>query len=201
MKRGQRTLIYLLGGAVLAVTARTAVADTKGNPYEVIVEHNVFKLKPPTPPPVKKTEEAPPSDITLTGITTIFGDKRALLKVKVPPHPPHPAKDEYYTLSVGQRDGGIELLAVDVSANTARVRNHGKVENLTLADTPKLSSANFKPATPNQPRHPGPHPQVIRGPGAPPPTAAAENNNPGTRGGLGVVQSNNGVPENIAQNQ
>ncbi len=183
MKSGRPTLICLLGGTLFAATAGTAFAVTRGNPYETIVEHNVFKLRPPAPP-VKPQEEAPPSDITLTGITTIFGDKRALLKVKVPARPPHPPKEEYYTLSEGQRDGGIELLSIDVAAGTARVNNHGKIESLIITDAPKLSSATFHPPTPNQP-------QVVRGPGGPH-IAAGGNNIPGAGGPLGVVESGNG---------
>jgi hypothetical protein len=72
------------------------------------------------------------------GITT-FGDKRALLKVKFPARPPEPAREVSCILTVGQREGPIEVLEIDESAGSVRINNSGTEMVLTLAqDGPRL---------------------------------------------------------------
>ena len=132
MMRGRRTLSFVLGGFVLGLGARGLIADVPGNPYQGIVERNVFNLKPPPPVGPPEPPPAPVPKITLTGITTILGNKRALMKVLEPPKPPQAAKEESYILTEGQRDGEIEVLAIDEQAGTVKVNNHGTVQELTF---------------------------------------------------------------------
>jgi len=113
----------------VCVNAR-AIAD---NPYQAIVDRNVFALKPP-PPPVKVDPEAnkpPPPPITLTGITTILGSKRVFLSVNMPPKPPEQGKVQSFMLSEGQRDGDIEVLEIDEKNGIVKVNEFGSVTNLT----------------------------------------------------------------------
>jgi hypothetical protein len=111
-----------------------ASAITTGNSYNGIVDRNVFGLKPPTPPPDPNANKAPekPSTITLTGITTILGNKRALLKVAIPARPPEPAKDENYMLTEGQRDGNVEVLEINERTGSVKVSNAGEISTLTF---------------------------------------------------------------------
>src|SRR5436190_5650423 len=62
-----------------ADAATTANADA--NPYHGIVDRNVFGLKPIPPPAPPPEQPKPPVNITLTGITTLFGKKRCFITV------------------------------------------------------------------------------------------------------------------------
>src|SRR6267378_902744 len=95
-------------------------ASSSANPYQGIVDRNVFALKPPPPPPpppaVDNTKPTGPK-IILTGITTILG-KRALMKATLPRQnepgkPPEPAKEESFMLKEGERQGEIEVLEIN----------------------------------------------------------------------------------------
>ena len=106
-----KIVVCILSSFWLCVGAKAIVADTSANPYQGIVDRNVFGLKPP-PPPNKgpATDTPPPPKITLTGITTIFHDKRALMTVAMPAKPPEPAKQQSFILAEHQREGEIEVL-------------------------------------------------------------------------------------------
>ncbi len=104
------------------------------NPYNGIIDRNVFSLKAPEPPAPPGPPPAPPVKLTLTGITTILGNKRALLKAQVPPHPPEPAKEESYMLTEGQRDGGVEVLSIDERGGIVKVNNNGQSETLDFVN-------------------------------------------------------------------
>jgi hypothetical protein len=71
----------------------------------------------------------------LNGLTTIFGDRRALFKVQT-----DSAAKQPYFLAEGQRAGGIELLSVDIRAGKIKVNNHGTIQTITLCDPPNLST-------------------------------------------------------------
>src|ERR1041384_5175236 len=84
MKHGEKTLLCVAAGVTLCTAAAAITADGS-MPYQGIVERNLFALKPPPPPPtVDDTTKPQPSKITLTGITTILGNKRALMKTPPP---------------------------------------------------------------------------------------------------------------------
>ena len=179
MMRGRRTLSFVLGGFVLGLGARGLIADVPGNPYQGIVERNVFNLKPPPPVGPPEPPPAPVPKITLTGITTILGNKRALMKVLEPPKPPQAAKEESYILTEGQRDGEIEVLAIDEQAGTVKVNNHGTVQELTFdKDGAKLPGSPLSAAVPPgmpgsiaKPQYPHTGPNMV--PQAPPPNPAS----------------------------
>ena len=121
------------------------------------MDRNVFGLKAPPPPPDPEANKPPPPKITPTGITTILGNKRALFKVQLPARPPEPAKEQSYILTVGQREGQIEVLDIDEVAGSIKFNNYGSVVTLTLEkDGAKL---------PNTP------PMAVPPPGPPPATA------------------------------
>jgi hypothetical protein len=85
-------------------------------------------------------DQTPPPQITLNGLTTIFGDRRALFKVQVD----STAKKSYF-LAEGQRAGGIELLSVDIRAGKIKVNNHGITQIIALCDPPNLSILTATP--------------------------------------------------------
>jgi hypothetical protein len=128
------TLLSLLAGSLAACAAAEAVTAeaSTASPYQSIVDRNVFGLKPPPPPPDPEASKPPPPKLILTGITTIFGNKRALMKTTLPAKAPEPAKEQSYMLAEGQRDGDIEVLQIDDKENTVKVRNFGVEQTLNF---------------------------------------------------------------------
>jgi hypothetical protein len=134
---------WVLSGLVLWSAASAAGPAFSGNPYHNISERNVFGLRPPQPAHPGHPS-APVPKIMLTGITTIFGDKRALLKVQFPAQPPRPAKEQSCILTEGQRDGVIEVLRINAKTEKVKVDNSGTVMEITF-DKPSPAPP---PATP-----------------------------------------------------
>ncbi len=142
MKHGAKMLVCLAGGLALCAAAAARAAADAGNPYDSIVERNVFGLKPPPPPPDPEANKPPPPKIYLTGITTFGGIKRALLKAQMPvkpgeEHKPGPPKgEESFILAEGQREGDIEVLKInDTPGNEyVKVDDFGTITNLNFDD-------------------------------------------------------------------
>jgi hypothetical protein len=146
MKHGGKLLVCVMGGLTVctAASAVTSQTEAPGNPYQSIIDRNVFSLKPP-PPPVDPAETTKPTvvKITLTGITTILGNKRVLMKTAPPPGKPGegPKTDQSYILTEGQREGDIEVIQIDDKAGSVKVNNAGTIQTLTFEkDGAKLPS-------------------------------------------------------------
>ncbi len=119
-----KLLLCLLGTLLACGGAQATSADASGHPYQQISQRNVFALKPPVPQETIPTPPALPK-IRLVGLITTLGDKRALLNVQFPAKPSEPASDQSFFLSVGQRNGPIELLEIDEKSGTVRLVNSG----------------------------------------------------------------------------
>lgn len=171
MKHGGKWLVCVIGGLTLG-TAGAVTPDTPDSPYQEIVSRNVFSLKPPPPPPNPEDTKPPPSKITLTGITTIVG-KKALMKTPAPPVKPGtppgtpPPTEQFYMLGEGQRDGEIEVLAIDEKAGSVKVRNSGVEVTLTFEKDGVKPPVSAPPAIPGAPISPMPG-GVIPPPSLPP---------------------------------
>lgn len=137
----RRSLLTVgLAGAITA----TAYAATSTNGYTVIPERNSFGLKEPkpfeAPPPTPQPAALP--KLTLTGITTILGTKQALFKVVPPPRPGEAQKEESYILAEGQKEGILEVVAIDEDQGRVRVKNSGTLVVLDIdRDGPKPATA------------------------------------------------------------
>jgi hypothetical protein len=166
--------------AGLTTFASPGLALTLNNPYEPIVGRNVFALKPPTPlNPTNTTPVVAPAGIELQGLTTILGRPQVLLKIKLPAKPPEPAKDQSVVLDVGQREGDVEVLAIDMAAGTVQIRNQGRDLPLDMKNAAKPTAGAAIPMAPGStlPTIPGlPAPQRA-------PTAAGAGANVSTFGG------------------
>ena len=161
MMHGRKMLVCIAGAFALCAGAKAMAAESGGTPYQGIVDRNIFGLKAPAPPPNPEDNKPPPPKITLTGIFTILGNKRAMMKVMAPPKPGTKQEEQSYILAVGQRDGDIEVLDIDEKAGIVKVNNFGTVTNINFENNGvKLVSA---PA----PGVPGAPPNV--GGGIPPP--------------------------------
>ncbi|MGD0615448.1 MAG: hypothetical protein ABSA69_08435 [Verrucomicrobiota bacterium] len=150
-------MVRIWVSVLLGMGTQVLSADVPDNPYQGIIDRNVFDLKPPVDPATLVPPAAPPPKITLTGFTTILGNKRVLFKVQLPPTPPAPAKEESYILTEGQRDGDIEVLEIDNTAGIAKFNNHGTIQTLDLAEdgmkpsnTPTPQQQGLRPRLPNR---------------------------------------------------
>jgi len=148
-------MVSMLGCAVWCVGAEAIPPVSSAPAYEHIMTRNVFGLKPMPLPPPPPVNTPPPLNIELTGITTILGNKTALLKARLPASKPgDKPRDELLTLAEGQREGGIELIAVDEKAGKVRVNDGGTLVELAFAKDAGSVAASL-PA-PNPPRAAGP---------------------------------------------
>jgi hypothetical protein len=165
MRRSLKICAFSLVIAILGAEVEAIVPDVTNSQYEAISERNVFGLRPPpalagpTNPPVQLPK------IILTGITTILGNKRALMKVQPPGMKPNEtAKELSLILTEGQREGEIEVLQIDEKIGSVRVNNSGAVMTLTFEkDGVKLPATPVVP--PGLPGVPSPLPVTA---GAPP---------------------------------
>jgi hypothetical protein len=165
MTLGGKTLVWVVGGMAVCLAANGTVAASAQNPYQGIVERNVFGLRAPAPPPDPEATKPPPPKITLTGVTTILGNKRVLFKVQWPARPPEPAREQSYILTVGQREGQIEVLEIDENAGAIKFNNSGTVMTLTMdKDAAKLPNTPPLPQPAQLLQNPNPvtyvHPPV-----------------------------------------
>ena len=129
-------------GVISCVAVFAAVHVLADNPYEKVVERNIFGLKPIPPPPPPPPPPTPPvPKITLQGITSILGYRQVLFKALTLPGPGTPIKEQSYILSEGQREDDIEVLAIDEQAGTVKFNNHGTEQLLDM----KTDSAKATP--------------------------------------------------------
>jgi hypothetical protein len=98
------------------------------------VDRNLFGLKPPAAEAGPEANKPPPPAIVLNGITTILGNKRALMKVQIPGKPGTPAKEEAFVLAEGQMFDGVEVLEIDEKIGSVKVNDYGTVTNLTFKE-------------------------------------------------------------------
>jgi len=149
MKQSAKIWPCVLATFVGCAGAKGLVADS---PYGAISSQNIFKLKPTAKPEEVKPAAPPAPKVTLTGITTIFGNKRALFKVQMPPRPPEPAKEQSFILAEGQRDGDVEVLEIDEKNNTVKLDDFGTVMTVNFTDNgAKPSGAPMPGAPPGAP--------------------------------------------------
>ena len=90
------------------------------NPYQQIVNRNVFGLESRIPIVTNIMVKVKRPQITLTGFTTILGKKQALMTVDV-----SGKVTRHCILAEGERDGDIEVLRVNEVAATVEVSQAG----------------------------------------------------------------------------
>ncbi len=171
MMRNGKTLALALSALALGNGVQALTSDSPGGPYHGIVERNIFDIHAaaPPPPPDPNASLPPPPNIRLQGITDILGRKQVLFKVQLPAKPPNPAKEESFILTIGERQGEIEVLEINPKAGTVKMKNYGVVTNLSLElNSDKLVSVAPPMAAPAPP----PNVPQMTAPGtiAPPPT-------------------------------
>ena len=144
MKRNNKTLACLLAGVTAAV--QTVSAITADNPYtSAITNRNLFSLKSAAEmaPPV--TPLPPPNIplVKLTGLTTLMGGKRCILRIPVPARGQVPAKEvSLFKAEQDSMEEGIQVLEIDLAAARVKINNNGTEQTLDLAkDSPKPAAS------------------------------------------------------------
>lgn len=125
-----------LAGVVLLCSVFGSPSQT--NPYADIVQRNVFGLREPPAlrlpdPVVGPTNDLP--ELMLTGIADFRKAQWALLTSAERGKQPR-----RYTLKVGEREGDLQVLAIDAEAGTVHVL-HGAAEVVLTFDTHGLPTA------------------------------------------------------------
>ena len=193
-----RNCLYPCLSVVVLLSVAAAFADTE-NPYQSIVDRNVFGLRPPPPPPTTEPPKPPIPPINLTGITTILGKKLAFMTIQLPPKPGEPAKPgpTSFMLTEGERDGDIEVVSIDEKAGSVKVSEFGTITNVTFGKLPATPAPpSVAAATGGVPGHnplaPGGAPQRSI-PGLPTRTLRLGNNQAGNTANPGVANGNAGL--------
>jgi hypothetical protein len=178
MRQPLKVTLFALCIGSLSVPVHAIVKDAEPNRYESIPDRNIFGLKPIEQPQVSNQPPVLPK-LFLTGITTILGNKRVLLK-EVPPtgSPGATNKEESLILTEGQREGHVEVLAIDEKAGRVRVNNSGNEMTLTFE---KDGIKQATPAPPTAPALPGALPGAAPAPGQMNPALPGSQVNPPAR--------------------
>jgi hypothetical protein len=152
------------------------VRDAEPHRFESIPARNIFGLRPVEQAQVTNQAPVVPK-LILTGITTILGNKRVLMKEVPPAGPPGATnKEESLILTEGQREGAVEVLAIDEKSGSVRVNNSGTEMTLTFEkDGVKLAST--PPPAPAPPT-PGALPATAPPPGTTNPSLPGTANPP-----------------------
>lgn len=163
MKHGGKTFICLLSSFALTMGSKAissapggikhgenavSIADTRNTgetPYSTIVVRNIFSLNDPG----TNVVNAPSSNVTLTGITTILGMKQALFMVQKSAGLP-----ESYFLTEGQRQGELEVLKIDQKEAKVTIKNGGVVSTITF-EAPKAETSGVPMNSPTPMSRPG----------------------------------------------
>jgi hypothetical protein len=142
-------------GLFMLVTAASVFAVTETDRYSAIVRRNAFNLREPEPP--KPPPEPPPTiKVNLTGITTLLSNKRVFLLIQEQGKQP-----ESKMLSEGERDGQIEVLAINEIEGSVKIKIGDKESVLTFEKdgikppTTPVSSPGAPGAPPGVPPVPG----------------------------------------------
>jgi hypothetical protein len=126
-----------------------ATQATEANSYQAIAKRNVFALNPPVPPPPPVVDTPPLPKLYLQGITTILNIKKALIKVQAQPRPGEAAKgEESLILGEGQREGGIEVRAIDEKLGRVTVDCFGTVMDIDFDHNGVKAVAGPAPVAP-----------------------------------------------------
>ncbi|HEV2391770.1 MAG TPA: hypothetical protein VG146_05330 [Verrucomicrobiae bacterium] len=154
MRQSLTICIGLALGLILVGNAGAVARNPSPDRYASIPERNAFGLK--SPPQINVTS-APPQlpKLILTGITTILGNKRALM-LEAPPanKPADRPKEESLILTEGQRQGDVEVLQIDEKAGSVMVNHSGQIMTLTF-EKDGLKLPNTPMPMPMRPGAPG----------------------------------------------
>ena len=132
--------------AAVVPAVEAPASGTPENPYKLIPIRNPFGLAAPPPP---STDEAPPPPpppppitVKLSGLTDLLGRKIAMLVLTESGPNKTPRSRQ---LGEGEKESGVEVLAIDFSSRSVKLNNNGQVTNVTFG---KLEASGAAPPPP-----------------------------------------------------
>lgn len=186
MNMNRRSTTALIGGAIAVAFAFQVYAETKENPYQVIIDRNPFGLREPPPPPPPPTNEPPPPpplDIKLTGISTLLGPAKVFLEFT---DPQTKKVDRPSAMLEGEIHKNVTIVAIDPENNRVKIKTPDTerwldFEKNGIKPTGGATAAAGQPGIPGKPLGVPPAPGVVPpAPGVAPAGAASA----AARGGL-----------------
>ena len=181
MKRRVALPLWCVCIGIVVLCLSAVAVDTGANPYQPIIDRNVFGLKPPVQATNPVPEEIKPTKVQLIGLANMFGKKTAIIKFVEPPKPNQPVPQEPLVLSEGEAAQDIEVIEIDEKAGLAKILNKGKPVTLDIKDY-AATLPGSSGGTPQPGAKPGPQPtlprmasvQPQRQPGLPVPAPATQ---------------------------
>ncbi len=152
-------LVLLLASLVFIPAVLRAGEDAKATEFSSIVPRNAFGLVPVAAAPAVQlppVPEASPS-ILLTGVTQIEGKKMAYLTVTTPGI----KEVKYLSLGETERDGAIEIMAIDLKSGEVQLKDRGRPKVVNFV---KNGAAALNPASGVVPAVNTLKPQVLTAP-------------------------------------
>ena len=125
---------FVLGALVLEVEA-IQDPQTQGHDYSLISTRNAFNLSNEPPP---RKESAPPPeppknlDLKFTGIFGLRGVEKACLAVT--DTTAKPPETKYFQMPVGDKQGEIEITAIDAKTGLVKLLRNGALIELSLSN-------------------------------------------------------------------
>ncbi len=143
IRSAARAALFGWCGAVAAADGATAEPPPPGQ-YAAILQRNPFGLKPPTPPAGAATASPaakPPPPIALTGIAALADRRWACFNLGAKGGPARTVR-----LAVGQREGDLQLVSVNVPQERVEILYAGQPLQLALngAAANRLIAAELK---------------------------------------------------------
>ena len=126
--------LFVLGALVLEVEA-IQDPQTQGHDYTLIPTRNAFNLSNEPPP---RKESAPPPeppknlDLKFTGIFKLRGVEKARLAVT--DTTAKPPETKYFQMPVGDKQGEIEITAIDAKTGLVKLLRNGTPIELSLSN-------------------------------------------------------------------
>ena len=120
-------MLGLLHGGLYAAKDSTSGA----NPYQTIIKRNAFDLTDAPPPSKAAPPELPKNlDLKFTGIYRLMGvEKACLALIDSSAKPP---ETKYLQIPVGDKQGSIEITAIDAKSGTVNLIKDGSPIELSL---------------------------------------------------------------------
>ena len=136
-------------------------SPARGNPYQVIIDRNPFRLKDPVieAPEDKQTNAQPPVNVKFTGIYRVNGVTKACLALVDPTVKPPANPNRFYALAEGEWQDGVKVLEIDSTKPTVKVESPAGVAVLNFKDN-GFAAAGAPPPTPGAVR-----PGAVKPPG------------------------------------
>src|SRR5690348_5443221 len=98
MRESLKKLAGQFGFVLMAASVYAVASNPRLNDYDSIAPRNIFNLREPVKT-VEPVTNAPPMNLNLTGITTMLGNKLAMIRTHPPAKPGTPLPEETLMLT------------------------------------------------------------------------------------------------------